>query len=192
MALQSSRGRRSRRSSTSGSTSATNVADGTAIPSEEKAVSHRSHHRMIAQATNALIENFGELRNQVVETEREYKRADKDLDAGFFQIRKQLEAVEKRLTDFVEEMTQVAFESNLKIRGNSDRLSALWDALQANSPNVDDVKQRREEAEARELARQAEIDRRLGELATQKEEKKAPAKAKARRTATRKPKRKGA
>ena len=191
MALQSSRGRRSRRSSISGSNSAKNVAEGMAIPGEEKAVSHQSHHRMIAQTTNALIENFGELRNQVVETEREYKRADKDLDARFFQIRQQLEAVEKRLTDFVEEMTQVAFESNLKIRGNSDRISALWDALQAGSPNVDDVKRRREEAEAREVARQAEIDRRLGELATQKE-KKVPAKAKARRTATRKPKRKGA
>ena len=99
--------------------------------------------------------------------------------------------MEKRLTDFVEEMTQVAFESNLKIRGNSDRISALWDALQASSSNVDDVKQRREEAETREVARQAEIDRRLGELATQKE-KKVPAKAKARRTATRKPKGKGA
>ena len=191
MALQSSRGRRSRRSSTSGSKPATNVADEMAIPSEEKAVSHQSHHRMIAQAANALIENFGELRNQVVETEREYKRADKDLDTRFFQLRQQLEAVEKRLTDFVEEMTQVAFESNLKIRGNSDRISALWDALQASSSNVDDVKQRREEAEAREVARQAEIDRRLGELATQKE-KKVPAKAKASRTATRNPIGKGA
>ena len=128
-----------------------------AIPGEEKAVSHQSHHRMIAQAANALIENFGELRNQVVETEREYKRADKDLDTRFFQLRQHLEAVEKRLTDFVEEMTQVAFESNLKIRGNSDRISALWDALQASSSNVDDVKQRREEAEAREVARQADI-----------------------------------
>lgn len=191
MALQSSRGRRSRRSSTSDTKSTTDVADGTDGTGEEKTVSHQSHHRMIARTTNALVENFGELRNQVVETEREYKRADKDLDTSFFQIRKQLEAVEKRLTDFVEEMTQVAFESNLKIRGNSDRIAALWDALQAVSPNVDDVIRRRDEAEVREKARQAEIDRRLHELANQQEQK-APAKAKARRTATRKTKRKGA
>lgn len=191
MALQSSRGRRSRRSSTSDTKSTTDVADGTVGAGEEKTVSHQSHHRMIARTTNALVENFGELRNQVVETEREYKRADKDLDTRFFQIRKQLEAVEKRLTDFVEEMTQVAFESNLKIRGNSDRITALWDALQAVSPNADDVIRRRDEAEVREEARQAEIDRRLHELANQREQK-APAKAKARRTATRKTKRKGA
>ena len=131
---------------------------------------------MIARNLNALRENFGELRKQVVETEREYKRGDKGLDSALFQTRNQLEAMDKhlgdletRLVDFIEEMTEVAFNSNLEIRGNTDRITALWEALEAVAPEPAEITRRREECEEREEARQDEIDRRLQDLAEKHE-----------------------
>ena len=124
---------------------------------------------MIARNLNALRENFGELRKQVVETERQYKRGDKSLDTALFQTRNQVEALEKRLGDFIEEMTEVAFNSNLGIRGNTDRISALWEALEAVAPDAAEIKRRRDECEQREEARQQEIDRRLQDLAEEHE-----------------------
>ena len=120
---------------------------------------------MIARNLNALRENFGELRKQVVDTERQYKRGDKSLDTSLFQTRNQVEALEKRLVGFIEEMTEVAFNSNLGIRGNTDRISAIWEALESFAPDAADIKRRREECEQREEARQDEIDRRLQDLA---------------------------
>ena len=120
---------------------------------------------MIARNLNALRENFGELRKQVVDTERQYKRGDKSLDTSLFQTRNQVEALEKRLLEFIEEMTEVAFNSNLGIRGNTDRISAIWEALASFAPDAADIKRRREECEQREEARQDEIDRRLQDLA---------------------------
>ena len=127
---------------------------------------------MIARNLNALRENFGELRKQVVETERQYKRGDKNLDTALFQTRNQLEATEKRLgdveerlTQFIEEMTEVAFTSNLEIRGNTDRIKAIWETLEATAPDPAEIKRRREECEQREAARQQQIDRRLKDLA---------------------------
>ncbi|MBM4436126.1 MAG: hypothetical protein FJ029_02575 [Actinobacteria bacterium] len=125
---------------------------------------------MIARNLNGLLENFGELRNQVVEIEREYKRQDKDLDARMFQLRNQIEALETKLQDFMEEMTTVAFESNLKIRGNTDQVEALWEAVKANVANPDDIARRKQDAEVREEARQAEVDRRLQDLVAQQEQ----------------------
>lgn len=124
---------------------------------------------MIARNLNALRENFGELRKQVVDTERQYKRGDKSLDTSLFQTRNQVEALEKRLVGFIEEMTEVAFNSNLEIKGNSDRLNAIWDALESFAPDAADIKRRREECEKREEARQEEIDRRLQDLADEHE-----------------------
>lgn len=190
MAAQSSRGRRSRQSSTARSKTATKSSAATSVTLDDKAISHQDHHRMIARNTNALLENFGELRNQVVAMDRDYKRGGENSDQNVFPLRKQLEDFEQRLTKFIEEMTQVVFESNLKIRGNSDRISALWDALETVAADTDEVKRRREEIETREEARQADIDRRLQELAGKRKQR-APAKARPRRSAARKSTRKG-
>lgn len=138
-----------------------------AISNDGKVPSHLAHHRMIARNLNGLLENYGELRSQVVRTEREYKRADKEIDARIFQLTTRLEALDKKLTEFIEEMTSVAFESNLKIRGNTDSLSALWDALESGG-DADNVARRRRETAAREESRQAGIEQRLQELATHK------------------------
>jgi hypothetical protein len=123
---------------------------------------------MIARNLNGLLENYGELRSQVVQTEREYKRGDKDLDARAFQLTTRLDAIEKKLTDFIEEMTSVAFESNLKIRGNSDSITALWDALESGG-DAEDIAKRRRDTAAREDARQAGIEQRLQKLVAEKQ-----------------------
>ena len=104
---------------------------------------------------SGLLENFGELRKQVVAMDHDYKRGGENSDQTVFPLRKQLEDFEQRLTKFIEEMTQVAFESNLKIRGNSDQISALWDALETVTTDTDEVKRQRKEVETREEVRQA-------------------------------------
>lgn len=181
MASRSSRARRSRRASPDTAATSANGTEEAATNNSDKTVSHLTHHRMIARNLNALRENFGELRKQVVETERQYKRGDKSLDTSLFQTRNQVEALEKRLVDFIEEMTEVAFNSNLEIRGNTDRITALWEALEAVAPDAAEIKQRREACEKREEARQEEIDRRLQDLADKHETngstKRAPRKA---------------
>ena len=169
MASRSSRARRSRRASTDTTSESVNGTDDAPQSGGDKTVSHLTHHRLIARNLNALRENFGELRKQVVETEREYKRGDKGLDTALFQTRNQLEGMEKRLVDFIEEMTEVAFNSNLEIRGNTDRITALWDALELVAPDPAEITRRREECEKREAARQDEIDRRLQDLAEKHE-----------------------
>lgn len=169
MAARSSRARRSRRASTDSAATSANGTEEAAKSESDKTVSHLTHHRMIARNLNALRENFGELRKQVVDTERQYKRGDKTLDTSLFQTRNQVEAIEKRLTEFIEEMTEVAFNSNLEIRGNSDRINAIWEALESFAPDAADIKRRREECEKREEARQVEIDRRLQDLAEKTE-----------------------
>jgi len=55
------------------------------------------------------------------------------------------EALEQRLVDFIEERAEVAFNSNLEIRGNSDRINAIWDALEAVAPDAEEIKRRRAE-----------------------------------------------
>ena len=169
MAARSSRARRSRRASTDSAATSAHVTEEAAKSESDKTVSHLTHHRMIARNLNALRENFGELRKQVVDTERQYKRGDKTLDTSLFQTRNHVEAIEKRLTEFIEEMTEVAFNSNLEIRGNSDRINAIWEALESFAPDAADIKRRREECEKREEARQVEIDRRLQDLAEKTE-----------------------
>ena len=165
MASRSSRARRSRRASPDTAATSSNGTEAAAKGSSDKTVSHLTHHRMIARNLNALRENFGELRKQVVDTERQYKRGDKSLDTSLFQTRNQVEALEKRLVGFIEEMTEVAFNSNLEIKGNTDRISAIWEALESFAPDAADIKRRRAECEQREVARQDEIDRRLQDLA---------------------------
>ncbi len=169
MASRSSRARRSRRASTETTSASANGTGDAPQSGGDKTVSHLTHHRMIARNLNALRENFGELRKQVVETEREYKRGDKGLDTALFQTRNQLEAMEKRLGDFIEEMTEVAFNSNLEIRGNTDRIAALWEALELVAPDPAEITRRREECEKREAARQDEIEQRLQDLAEKHE-----------------------
>lgn len=167
MAARSSRGRRTRSAAkpATARTAATDGAEnGDAGKHNDRVPSHLAHHRMIARNLNGLLENYGELRNQVVQIERDFKRSDKELDTQLFQLRNQLDAVDKKLTDFTEEVTSVVFESNLKIRGNSDQAAALWDALAVVSGQTDEVKRRRDEAAAREETRQAQVDQRLQDL----------------------------
>jgi hypothetical protein len=183
MASRSSRARRSRRTSTDTAATSANGTEVEAKGSSDKTVSHLTHHRMIARNLNALRENFGELRKQVVETERQYKRGDKSLDTSLFQTRNQVEALEKRLSDFIEEMTEVAFNSNLEIKGNSDRIKAIWEALESFAPDAADIKRRRAECEEREEARQNEIDRRLQDLADEHQGKNGTGKRTPRKTA---------
>ena len=174
MATRTSRARRSR------SSKPTNPApaEGEAAADETKAAetgstangklpSHLTHHRRIARNLNGLLENYGELRRQVVQIERTYKRGDKDLDARIFQLTTRLDALEKKLNDFDQEMIGVTFESNLKIRGNTDSIEALWDALEAGG-GAKAVARRRREAAEREESRQQGIEQQLQEMLDKK------------------------
>ena len=173
MATRTSRARRSR-SSKPASPAPAEGAEGEAAAAEAKPAetadkangklpSHLTHHRRIARNLNGLLENYGELRRQVVQIERTYKRGDKDLDARIFQLTTRLDALEKKLNDFDQEMIGVTFESNLKIRGNTDAIEALWDALEAGGGTQAVAKRRREAAE-REEARQDGIEKQLQEM----------------------------
>ena len=96
MATRTSRARRSRSSKPTpapaeGEAAAAEAPD--AEPAGEangKLPSHLTHHRRIARNLNGLLENYGELRRQVVQIESAYKRGDKDLDARIFQCTKRL------------------------------------------------------------------------------------------------------
>ena len=174
MATRTSRARRSRSSKPANpapaegeAVAAEANADESADKANGKLPSHLTHHRRIARNLNGLLENYGELRRQVVQIERTYKRGDKDLDARIFQLTTRLDALEKKLNDFDQEMIGVTFESNLKIRGNSDAVEALWDALEAGGgPKA--VARRRREAAEREEARQEGIEKQLQEMLDQK------------------------
>jgi len=174
MATRTSRARRSRSSKPANATPAEGeAAAAEAKPAEPagkangKLPSHLTHHRRIARNLNGLLENYGELRRQVVQIERTYKRGDKDLDARIFQLTTRLDALEKKLNDFDQEMIGVTFESNLKIRGNTDAIEALWDALESGGgPKT--IAKRRREAEEREETRQEGIEKQLQEMLDQK------------------------
>lgn len=175
MAARSTRARRPRRpvakASAPAATKARAAADSSSAPKTNGTPpSHLTHHRMIAQSLNALLESFGDLRKQVIDNERTLKRADKELDTRLYQLLNQVEAFDKKLVDFVEEMTTVAFEANLKLRANTDQIAALWDALRAVADDSDEVNRRQKDSEAHEEARQAEVDRRLHALVTQQQE----------------------
>ena len=178
MATRTSRARRSRSSKPTpapaeGEAAAAEAPD--AEPAGEangKLPSHLTHHRRIARNLNGLLENYGELRRQVVQIESAYKRGDKDLDARIFQCTKRLDALEKKLNDFDQEMIGVTFESNLKIRGNSDAINALWDALEAGGDAADIARRRRETA-GREETRQQGIEQQLQAMLDQKRQTKA-------------------
>ena len=174
MATRTSRARRSRSSKPANPTPAEGeAAAAEAKPAESagkangKLPSHLTHHRRIARNLNGLLENYGELRRQVVQIERTYKRGDKDLDARIFQLTTRLDALEKKLNDFDQEMIGVTFESNLKIRGNTDAIEALWDALESGGgPKA--IARRRREAAEREESRQEGIEKQLQEMLDQK------------------------
>ena len=175
MAARSTRARRPRKSVAKASAAAETPASAdeessVAPKGNGKLPSHLTHHRMIAQSLNALLESFGDLRKQVIDNERTLKRADKELDTRLFQLVNQVEALDKELKEFVEEMTTVAFESNLNIRANTDQIAAIWDTLRAVADDSGEVDRRQKESEAREEARQVEVDRRLQELVTQQQE----------------------
>ena len=107
MATRTSRARRSRSSKPTpapaeGEAAAAEAPD--AEPAGEangKLPSHLTPPTVASRANlNGLLENYGELRRQVVQIESAYKRGDKDLDARIFQCTKRLDALEKKLNDF--------------------------------------------------------------------------------------------
>ena len=55
MAVQSSRGRRSRQSSTARSKAATKSSSATSVALDDKAISHDAHHRMIARMSQVVM-----------------------------------------------------------------------------------------------------------------------------------------
>ena len=140
----------------------------------EKLPSHLTHHRMIARNLNALVENHGELRKQVVQIEREHKNTDKDLDARLFQASTQLKALEKKFDNFVEEMTEIAFEAQLKMRASTDQIDALWEGLEASGHDAEAIKRLRAEAVTRAEKREAHADEHLRELVEEMQRTKAP------------------
>lgn len=172
MAVQSTRRRRTR---SNGAPAVEPETEGTSVDSnasndakaDDKLPSHITHHRMIARNLNALLENQGELRNQVVKIEREYKRNDKDLDARIFQLRNQLGSLEKKIDEFIEEMTQIAFDSQLSMRTNSDHIAALWEALADSGDDAGKIDKLRTEAVKRAEKREVDADQRLRELVEQ-------------------------
>lgn len=170
MATRSTRSRRTPKPKAESTDQAAEVNQPDSNGSDGKLPAHLAHHRMIARNLNGLLENYGELRNQVIQIEREYKRTDKDLDSRLFQLRNQVEALDQRLAGFMEEMTTVAFELSLKIQRNTEQTAALWSALAAVGTDADEVARRQQQTVDREAERQAEVDRRLQELVDQQQE----------------------
>ena len=94
MTTRSTRTRRARRTKAEPANQAAEASRPETDGSNGKLPAHLAHHRMIARNLNGLLENYGELRNQVIQIERAYKRTDKDLDSRLFQLQNQVEALE--------------------------------------------------------------------------------------------------
>ena len=132
--------------------------------------SHASHHRMIARNLNALLENFGEFRNETIAETRELKRELKRLDAKIFRLENAVGQLSSKHDKFLEEMTTVAFDTNLDLRGALNHVEGIWKTLLEiagdGRATVERNKQAVEESEERRVAA---IDRKLSDLAAEAE-----------------------
>ena len=121
---------------------------------------------MMARNLNGLLENVAELRNDLLTDEKDLKSGFKALDAKLFKFQNELEKLDRSHANFMEEMTSVAFDTNLEVRGAINSIDAIWDTLAAVVPKSERVvATRRSEAQDREKRRVAAIDAKLKELA---------------------------
>ena len=134
---------------------------------------HAAHHRMVARNLNGLLENFGEFRKDMIAEVRELKRELKRLDAKLFRLQNDVEKLSRQHDTFTEEMTSVAFDTNLELRGALNHVEELWQAMaQVAGANRKTVERHKRDVEEREERRVAEIDRKLSDLAASANDKK--------------------
>ena len=127
---------------------------------------HPQHHRMIARNLNGLLENMAELRSDLLAERRDHRTDFKKLDRKLFMLQNDLEKLAASHANFMEEMTSVAFEANLDLRGALNAIEAVWDAMAEVAPGKKDtVAARRRETREREKSRVAAIDDELRALA---------------------------
>ena len=128
---------------------------------------HPQHHRMIARNLNGLLENMAELRNDLLAERKDHRSDFKALDRKLFKLQNDLEKLAASHADFMEEMTSVAFNASLDVRGALNAIEAIWDAMAEIAPGKEAaVTARRREAREREKSRVAAIDNELRALAS--------------------------
>ena len=122
---------------------------------------------MIARNVNGLLENVSEMRADLVSDRRDLKNDAKRLDARLFKLHNDLEKVARSHDKFMEEMTSVAFDTNLEVRGALNAIEAIWNAMGEIAPKSrKTINEKKREAEEREKRRVAAIDKKLQELAS--------------------------
>ena len=121
---------------------------------------------MIARNLNGLLENMAELRNDLLAERKDHRSDFKALDRKLFKVQSDLEKLAVGHADFMEEMTSVAFDASLDVRGALNAIEAIWDAMAEIAPEKEAaVVARRREAREREKSRVAAIDDKLRALA---------------------------
>ncbi len=121
---------------------------------------------MIARNLNGILENVGELRNDLLANGKDFKSEFKALDVKLFKLQNELEKLARSHATFMEEMTSVAFDTNLEVRGALNSIDAVWDAMAEVMPESEPViAEKKREAQEREKRRIAAIDTKLEELA---------------------------
>ena len=121
---------------------------------------------MIARNLNGLLENMAELRNDLLAERKDHRSDFKALDRKLFKVQSDLEKLAASHADFMEEMTSVAFDASLDVRGALNAIEAIWDAMAEIAPEKEAaVVARRREAREREKSRVAAIDDKLRALA---------------------------
>ena len=121
---------------------------------------------MIARNLNGILENVGELRNDLLANGKDFKSEFKALDVKLFKLQNELEKLARSHATFMEEMTSVAFDTNLEVRGALNSIDAVWDAMAEVMPESEPVvAEKKREAQEREKRRVAAIDAKLEELA---------------------------
>ena len=121
---------------------------------------------MIARNLNGLLENMAELRNDLLAERKDHRSDFKALDRKLFKLQNDLEKLAAGHAGFMEEMTSVAFDASLDVRGALNSIEAIWDAMAEIVPGSEAaVAARRREAREREKSRVAAIDDQLKALA---------------------------
>ena len=127
---------------------------------------HSEHHRMIARNLNGLLENVTELRSNLLADRKAIKGDVRGLDGKLFKIQNELETLARSHAKLLEDMTSVAFDTNLQVKGGLNSIDAIWDVLAEIVPeHASAISKSRREAEEREKRRIAAIDTKLAELA---------------------------
>jgi prefoldin subunit 5 len=121
---------------------------------------------MVARNVNGLLENVAELRNDLLADRKDLKSDFKALDAKLFKLQNEVEKLARGHANFMEEMTSVAFDTNLEVRGALNSIEAIWDTMAEIVPGSEAaVAEKKRAAQEREERRVAAIDAKLEELA---------------------------